>query len=110
MQDVGAGGGAGEVGVRGDVGAAFEEGFYVAHAQEGGGGGGEQDDGIRAAGGFFVPAGEGAGGGAAGGGFARFHEEFGVLAHVGEILGSLRLASCGSARRTGKGEGGGEVQ
>ena len=98
VEDVGGGArGAGEGGVRGDVGPGFEEGFDVRHAQEGGGGGGKQDDGVGAAGGLFGVGGEGGGlgGGVGGGGGSSCagwgcssagEEDLGGFADVGEVL------------------------
>lgn len=58
MEDVGGGRGAGEVGVGGDVGAGFEERFYIGHAEEGGGRGGDEDNWVWAAVGFLVSRGK----------------------------------------------------
>jgi len=98
VQDRGGGArGAGEGGVRGDVGPGFEEGFDVRHAQQGGGGGGEQDDGVGSAGGLLGVRGEGGGlrrgvgcgGGSAWAGWGRTsarEEDLGGFADVGEVL------------------------
>ena len=106
MQDVGRGGGV----VGRGVDAGVEEGFYVAHAQEGGGGGGEQDDGVGATAGFFGEGDEGGvggnGGGGGGGGVVgaavAAEEDLGGFADVGELLGRVSLEMVeGCGGRTG---------
>lgn len=107
VQDVGGVGGAGVGAVWGNVETGVEEGFNVAHAEEGGCGWGKQDDGIGAAAGLFGEIDEGGIGDGSGSGgrlvvwtvTVAAEEDFCGFADLGKVLGPPM--SVNNSRRDG---------